>query len=55
VAKNFYRPVDNKVAKKYAAQFPKIELVTINDFGGWEKTQEKHFADDGIFDQITGH
>ena len=34
-AKNFYRPRDKDVAAKYAQQFPKLELVTIDkDFGG---------------------
>ena len=52
-AKNFYRPTDEKVAAKYAAQFPKIELFTIDEvFGGWAKAQKTHFADGGVFDQI---
>ena len=35
-AKHYYRPRDAKVAAKYAAQFPKIKMVTIDDtFGGW--------------------
>ncbi len=52
IAKNFYRPTDEKVAAKHAAQFPKIKLVTIADFGGWAKAQKQHFADGGVFDQI---
>ncbi|MFZ2726246.1 MAG: sulfate ABC transporter substrate-binding protein [Methylococcaceae bacterium] len=52
VAKNFYRPADKEIAAKYAKQFPALELVNIKDFGGWEAAQEKHFADDGVFDQI---
>ena len=52
IAKNFYRPIDEKVAAKHASQFPKIKLVTIADFGGWAKTQKQHFADGGVFDQI---
>lgn len=52
-AKNFYRPTDAKVAAKYAKQFPKISLFTIDDvFGGWTKAQKEHFADGGVFDQI---
>jgi len=52
-AKNFYRPTDAKVAKKYAKQFPKLSLITIDKvFGGWTKTQKDHFADGGVFDQI---
>ncbi len=53
IAKNFYRPTDTEIATKYAKQFPKIELVTIDkNFGGWNVTQKKHFSDEGIFDQI---
>ncbi len=55
IAKNFYRPSDKEIAAKYATQFPAIELVNITNFGGWDKAQEKHFADDGVFDQIYGH
>jgi len=52
-AKNFYRPIDDKVAARYAAQFPKIALFTIDDvFGGWARAQKIHFADGGVFDQI---
>ena len=53
-AKNGYRPTNPKIAAKYAAQFPKIKLLTINDsiFGGWQKVQKTHFSDGGIFDQI---
>ena len=52
-AKNFYRPRDEKVAAKYAQQFPKLELVTIDkDFGGWKTAQPKFFNDGGVFDQI---
>jgi sulfate transport system substrate-binding protein len=53
IAKNFYRPVDKTVLAKYASQFPKITLVTIDEqFGGWQKAQKTHFADGGVFDQI---
>lgn len=52
-AKNFYRPTDEKVARRYAQQFPKLNLITIDEvFGGWTKTQKLHFADGGVFDQI---
>ena len=52
-AKNFYRPIDPKVAEKYAKQFPKTNLFTIDElFGGWAKAQKTHFADGGVFDQI---
>ena len=51
--KNFYRPRDPDVAKKYASQFVDVKLITIDDvFGGWQKAQKTHFADGGVFDQI---
>ncbi len=28
-------------------------MVTIADFGGWEKVQAKHFNDGGLFDRST--
>ena len=51
-AKRHYRPRLKAVADKYAAQFPKIELFTIDLFGGWKKAQADHFGDGGMFDQI---
>lgn len=52
-AKHFFRPTSAKVAEKYAAQFPKIELFNINDaFGDWKTTHNTHFSDGGTFDQI---
>ena len=52
VAKHYYRPRDPEVAAKYASTFPRINLVTIADFGGWAKAQATHFADGGTFDRI---
>jgi sulfate/thiosulfate-binding protein len=55
VAKHFYRPRNAAVAGRYASQFPKIELFTIDRLcGGWDKAQKAHFADGGVFDQIYG-
>ena len=52
-AKNFYRPIDAKVAAAYSKNFPKVNLFTIDDlFGGWSKAQATHFNDGGVFDQI---
>ena len=51
--KHFYRPRLEAVAKKVESQFPKIKLFTIEEvFGGWQKAQQTHFADGGVFDQI---
>ncbi|MGN0106067.1 MAG: sulfate ABC transporter substrate-binding protein [Hominilimicola sp.] len=50
---NFYRPSNEEILQEYADTFDlDINLVTINDFGGWDKAQETHFADGGVFDQI---
>jgi sulfate/thiosulfate-binding protein len=52
-ARNFYRPRNAAVAAKYAGQFPKLSLITVDEvFGGWAKAQRTHFADGGVFDQI---
>ncbi|MCL8482407.1 MULTISPECIES: sulfate ABC transporter substrate-binding protein [Bradyrhizobium] len=52
-ARNFYRPRDPDVAKKYSESFAKVDLFTIDDvFGGWTKAQKDHFGEGGIFDQI---
>jgi sulfate/thiosulfate-binding protein len=54
-ARHYYRPRNEAVAAKYAAQFPKVQLFTIDQvFGGWTKAQQTHFADGGVFDQIYG-
>lgn len=52
-ARNYYRPTLDKVAKKYARQFPAVTLFTIDEaFGGWTKAKDVHFKDGAIFDQI---
>jgi len=51
-ARNYYRPRDPQVAAKHQELFPKLELVTIKDFGGWGKAQKEHFGEGGVFDQI---
>ncbi len=54
-AKNYYRPTDPAVAAKYLAQFPKLELFSIDAiFGGWQQAQKEHFGDGGTFDDIYG-
>jgi sulfate transport system substrate-binding protein len=53
IAKNWYRPTLESVAKKYESKFPKIQLYTVAElFGDWRKAQKTHFADGGTFDQI---
>lgn len=53
IAKHYYRPLKPELADAAdVARFPKIQLFTIERFGGWAKAQATHFADGGIFDQI---
>jgi sulfate/thiosulfate-binding protein len=53
-ARNFYRPRSEKIAAKFATQFAKVQLVTIDDaFGGWQKAQKTHFREGGVFDEIV--
>jgi sulfate/thiosulfate-binding protein len=52
-ARHYYRPRNQNVVAKYAQQFPKVNLFTIDEvFGGWAKAQKTHFDDGGIFDKI---
>ncbi len=51
--KHFYRAWDDSAAApEDVARFPKLDLVSIQDFGGWKKVQPEHFGDGGIFDRI---
>lgn len=51
--KHYYRPINEKIAAKYASQFPKVKLLTVDEIaGGWTKAQKTHFADGGTFDRI---
>ena len=51
--KHYYRPINEKIAAKYASQFPKVKLFTVDEIaGGWTKAQKTHFADGGTFDRI---
>lgn len=53
-AENYYRPRDPQVEKKFASEFPKLKLFTIDQVAGtWAQAQKEHFATDGIFDQIS--
>ena len=53
IGRHFYRPSEPAAAAKYAATFPKLELLSIDkDFGGWKSAQATFFQDGGVFDQI---
>ena len=52
-AKHYYRPSNpDAAAPEDIARFGEVNLVTIDDFGGWREAQPAFFGDGGIFDQI---
>jgi sulfate transport system substrate-binding protein len=51
-AKHYYRPRLQEATKGYPDRFAQLELMHIEDFGGWAKAYKTHFAEGGIFDQI---
>jgi sulfate transport system substrate-binding protein len=52
-AKHQLRPRSAALLQKYAKDFPKVNLFTIDEvFGGWSKAQKEHFDDGATYDQI---
>lgn len=48
-----YRVRDEAAKAEFAANFPELKVVTVEDvFGGWEKVAAEHFAEGGILDQV---
>lgn len=53
LAQNYYRVNDADISAKYAADFPEVRLVTVEDvFGGWDAIRADHLADGAILDQV---
>lgn len=53
LAKHFYRVNDAEVSAQYAADFPEVRLVTVDEvFGGWDAIRAEHLADGAILDQV---
>ncbi len=51
--KHFYRAWDtSEAAPEDVARFPEVNMVTVEDFGGWPKVQPEYFGEGGVFDQI---
>jgi sulfate transport system substrate-binding protein len=52
-AQHFFRPKNQTILARYSTRFKPLELFTVNEIAGsWQKAQQVHFADGGIFDQI---
>ena len=51
--KHHYRPSNEEILKEFSDKFNlDMNLVTIDDFGGWDKAYETYFQDGAVFDQI---
>ena len=51
--KNYYRPLKKDILQEFSEQFQlDMNLVTIDDFGGWDRAYETYFQDGAVFDQI---
>lgn len=51
--KNYYRPSKDEILQEFSGQFNlEMNLVSIEDFGGWNQAYETYFQDGGVFDQI---
>ncbi len=54
IARHYFRPQDRNVLAANKSRFPDVALISVErDLGGWEKVQAAHFADNGIYDQIS--
>src|SRR5205085_7710612 len=51
-AKHYYRPRLQEATEPYPDRFAQLELMNIEDFGGWVQAYKTHFTEGGIFDQI---
>ncbi|GAB5428817.1 MAG: thiosulfate ABC transporter substrate-binding protein CysP [Devosia indica] len=48
-----HRVNNEAVAADFADRFPDVRLVNVDDeFGGWAKVSEEHFAEGGLLDQV---
>lgn len=53
IARHKYRPIDETIQAEFAKELPPIKLFPVTILArNWETTQEKFFAENGVFDQI---
>lgn len=51
--KNYYRPTKKEILQEFSGQFNlEMNLVSIEDFNGWDQAYETFFQDGAVFDQI---
>ena len=52
-AQHFFRPGNETTLARYSTRYKPLELLTVKEIAGnWQKAQQTHFADGGVFDQI---
>lgn len=50
---HYYRPSDPTILQEFSEQFDlNMNLVSIDDFGGWDEAYRLYFDDGAVFDQI---
>ncbi|MFA6287895.1 MAG: sulfate ABC transporter substrate-binding protein [Opitutaceae bacterium] len=53
LARNFFRPRDNEVAARYAAQLASVKTLEVSKvFGSWDKVTEQFFANGALIDTL---
>ena len=52
-ARHHFRPRDENVLAKFAADFPRVEMFTVDDvFGGWQNAHKTHFGEGGSYETV---
>jgi sulfate transport system substrate-binding protein len=51
-AQHYFRPRSLEVSRRYQDRFPRVDLVSIDQFGGWQQAHKAHFADGALFDHF---
>ena len=52
-ARHHFRPRDEKVLAKFAADFPRVEIFTVDElFGGWQNAHKTHFGEGGSYETV---
>ena len=52
VGRHHYRPRHPEAMLQFGDKYPEIDLITVEEFGGWRQAQQEHFNDGGVFDEL---
>jgi sulfate/thiosulfate transport system substrate-binding protein len=54
IARHFFRPRLQEVARRHTDRFPNLELRTVDEIaGGWSRAQAEFFAEGALFDRLA--